>query len=95
MALFELKQEDINDALALIRNTNLTIRGSDALRVAQLQAILASAQPSGEVVRLKEIIAKLEKELSAAIAAVNASELDARIAKRRLDEGCIKVAPIC
>lgn len=45
MPLYELKQEDINDLLALIRNQNLTIRSDQAMRVAVLQSILEQARP--------------------------------------------------
>jgi hypothetical protein len=67
MALYELKQEDISDLHALIVSPSLTITANNALRVAQLQAMLANAQPSAALEELKVEHAKLEVELGDAV----------------------------
>ena len=46
MALYELTQEDVNDLWRLVSGSNLTLTANNAARVAQLQAMLSSLQPT-------------------------------------------------
>lgn len=43
--VFELKQSDIDDLLRLVSSPSLTITANNAIRVAQLQALLSAAKP--------------------------------------------------
>lgn len=86
MALFELKPEDLGDALALIRNPNLTIRSDQAKRVAELQIILENARPSAELAKAVARSMELDSQIIDALKTRDAALLEAGMAKRRVDE---------
>lgn len=86
MALYDLKQEDIADVLALISAASLTITANNARRVAQLQGVFANAKPSTLLDECKARCDALEKEVQACLRVRDAALLEAGIAKRKVDE---------
>jgi outer membrane murein-binding lipoprotein Lpp len=86
MALYDLKQQDINDTLRLIASPSLTITADNAARVAHLQSVLRSAQPSTLLEECKARCDKLEHEVQACLSARDAAQLEAGMAKKRADE---------
>lgn len=86
MALFDIKQEDINDVLRLIVSDSLTIMASQAPRVTQLQVMLRNARPSTALEECAARCEKLEHEVQACLKARDAAQLEAGMAKKRADE---------
>lgn len=86
MTVYEIKQEDIADLLALISAASLTITANNAARVTQLQVMLRAAQPSAAIDELKVRCEKLEAEVRACLRVRDAALLEAGLAKRRGDE---------
>lgn len=86
MLLFNLQQQDIDDALALLSSANLMIAASQATRVAQLQAVFANARASTALEELKARCEALEHEVQACLRVRDNALLEAGVVKRRVDQ---------
>jgi hypothetical protein len=86
MALYELKQEDINSIRSLISAEALSISANLAKRVAYLQVLLEQAQPSAALDECKARCKALEREVQECLRVRDNALLEAGVLKRRIEE---------
>lgn len=90
--LYDLKQEDIDDVVLLIRSPTLTIPANNAMRVAHLQQVFGTAKPTTLVADLTKEIEVVRDQLRTAqetmdqcITVRDHAQLEAGLAKGRAD----------